>query len=114
MLTETPISYIAYLISLGWPEPAKAIRSAAVVSGPKGGPSLVVQPRKDRGHGDPIDLRLALPEGARVVAGEGAGVIEYSPRSFYVRLTGEQEYENPIGVMAALIEVGATIQAGAK
>lgn len=100
---------VAHLVSLGWTDPVAAIRGATVQGGPKGGPALVIAPRKATGA-PAIDLRAALPAGARVdIAGNGAGVVEYSDRTYYVRFAADMPHVNPVDVLASMLDAGATI-----
>lgn len=96
-----------HLLSLGWTDPTLCARGAGVVRGPKGGPALVIEPMRKRGPA--LDLKAALPPGARVTVGGETGVVDYSPRG-YVRLSAAQEHDSPTALLSSLLEMGATIE----
>ncbi len=97
-----PIPFASHLVALGWSElPARL----TVEGGPKGGPAMVL-----RGKGSTsLDLRAVLPAGARVTVGAESGVIEYSPRSHYVRLDASQDFDSPVALVRTLLDLDATI-----
>jgi hypothetical protein len=72
----------------------------------------MLRPRS-RATGEPVRLRDLLPAGAVIKSrGDDAGEmgrVEYSPRSHYVRLRADQDFESPMQVLAALVAADALI-----
>jgi hypothetical protein len=64
---------------------------------------------KSKAIGEPIRLRQLLPHGAKVSTKDGTGVVDYKPRSGYVRLSAGQDHDSPHGVLRDMILAGARV-----
>lgn len=101
-MSTQPIPFASHLAALGWSElPARL----TVEGGPKGGPAMVLRGKSSTS----LDLRAVLPAGARVTVGAESGVIEYSPRSYYVRLSAAQDFDSPVALVRLLLDLDAMI-----